>query len=216
MKIIETILHMPDQSVVFEAAETIRKGGVVALPFDTCYGLAADPANSEAVQKLFRIKQRAEDKAVSCVFGSIAMIEDWALLTDSNRTILENNLPGCFTFLLEPNDAYPFAAQGALLGARIPDSPLTRALSLELGAPYTATSANISGKPAAYAVEQLLAQLENDYTGAIFVGSGIHAVELPDIVIDAGPLPHLPVSTVVDLTVNPLRIVREGGGVLKM
>ena len=86
--------------------------------------------------------------------------------------------------------------QGAV-GIRIPDSDLTRTLSRILKAPYTATSANLSGNASIYSAEQVAREFE-------------HTNEQPDIILDAGPLLHGALSTVVDLTGDMPKIVREG------
>lgn len=87
-----------DDIFIHKAAEIIRAGGVVMIPTDTCYGLAADPYNERALQKLFAIKRRAPDKKISCIYSSIVQITEHVPLTAWQKSILEKNLPGPFTF----------------------------------------------------------------------------------------------------------------------
>jgi L-threonylcarbamoyladenylate synthase len=200
MKILHISPTEPGFEAVKAAAEYIANGGVVVFPSDSCYGLAADPRNSAAMEKLYLIKNRPAEKAVSCIFRSIDTIAEWAELSPAIITLLEMHLPGPFTFLLEPKLAYPLFSEDALVGARIPDHPFTQALSEAVG-PYTATSANRSGEPSTYSIDELQSQLAGG--------------ELPDLLLDAGVLPAVAPSTVVDLTVSPPTIVRQGSGLFK-
>jgi L-threonylcarbamoyladenylate synthase len=195
MEIIRIEPSNPAPEAIQAAADCIAAGRVVAFPSDTCYGLAVDPTNPAAMRKLYQIKARPQEKAVSCVFRSIDAIGEWAELIAELRAVLKNNLPGSFTFLLKPTGAYPL---DGLVGARIPDHPFTQALSEAIGQ-FTATSANRSGEPPCYSIGEMLAQLKNG--------------ELPDLTIDIGLLSVVPPSTVVNLTTSPPTIVRQGGGV---
>ena len=201
MEIIPISAKRPNSTAIKAAASCIAAGGVVVFPSDTCYGLAADPTNPAAMKKLYRIKGRPREKAVSCIFSSVDAIEQWALLTPETRRILEMRLPGAFTFLLKPHAAYPIRDEDARVGARIPDNRFTQLLADAAG-PYTATSANRSGEPSCYEVDDLLKQLG--------------ASESPDLVLDAGTLPSVPPSTVINLTTSPPAIVRQGSGVFNV
>ncbi len=205
MKILTTSLSAPETSAIERAADALQRGGIVVFPSDTCYGLAADPAQPNAMVKLMRIKKRPSEKAVSCIFPSLEAINTWANIENWQSEILKKNLPGAFTFLLAPSSVYPLTEKGSLVGARIPESIFTQTLAKTFGKPYTATSANISGQPSAYSVDDLLAQ---------FTGTK-DSDRLPDLIIDAGVLPIVPPSTVVDLTVEPPKVVREGSALFQ-
>lgn len=182
---------MITQAQIQKAVAVIQKGGVVLFPTDTVYGLAADPYNTEAIARLYRLKQRSQHKAMSCIFPNIKQIEQWAFVDARTRAVLEKYLPGPFTFILKARKSYPLG--GDTVGARIPKHPVTAWLARALGNPYTATSANVSGASPLQSV-----------TGLSFV---------VDYSIDGGDLlPALP-STVVDLTQTPSVIVRQGSGI---
>lgn len=170
-------------------------GGVIVFPSDTCYGLAANPLLSSAVTKVYEIKQRDIDKQISCIFGSIEQIKDWAELTKENEAILRKYLPGAYTFVLNPNSKYPL--KGNTAGIRIPDNKVTATLSKILNSPYTSTSANVAGLPSTYNIDELMGQFKNNKV-------------LPDLIIDAGELALNPPSTVVDLTQKIPKILRQG------
>lgn len=168
------------------AVHAIREGKVVLIPTDTCYGLAVDPSNPKAVEKLFAIKRRADDKKVSLIYPSIVHIEQSVLISPWQKMILQKNLPGPFTFIING------------VGIRIPEHPFTQALAETLGDPYTATSANISGNPPLYSAAGVIEEF-----GKV----------LPDLVIDAGELPNNPPSAVIDLSNDKLQTIRAGARV---
>ena len=195
-----------DRNIIALVKKTIASGGVAAIPTDTCYGLATDSTNLAAIERLYKIKRRPIEKAISCIFRDVSEAAQWAEIDFSQRKILEKYLPGFFTFLLKPTHAYPL--KSGLVGVRVPDFNFTRKLSLALGFPYTATSANISGLPACYSKDEFLGQVGDK------AGGGVEKTDvcLPDLFVDAGVLPRVSPSTVVDLTVKPLRVLRQGGG----
>ncbi|MFH0928214.1 MAG: L-threonylcarbamoyladenylate synthase [bacterium] len=195
MNIITISRNNPEIDAIKNAAAIIKNGGVVVYPSDTSYGLACDPTNPEALRKLCKIKSRDLGKPVSYNFGSIEGIGKFCELTSEQINILRDNLPGPFTFLLTPKPGI-FEA-GEKIGVRLPDSPVVSALSLALGGPFTATSANLAGEPACYSPEAII---------KTFVGAPVQ----PDLLLDAGPLPPIPASTVVDLTVTPPQTIRLG------
>ncbi len=173
-----------------------KRGGVIAFPSDTAYGLAADPRNSAAVEKIYRMKGRSPKKAIGCIFESIEKAKEWALIGSEQEKIVRMHVPGAFTFILPATDQYPM--QGAV-GVRIPNSELTRSLSEILHAPYTATSANISKRPSLYTVADVLHEFENSKV-------------LPDVILHGGLLVAGSISTVVDLTGDMPKIRRQGSG----
>jgi L-threonylcarbamoyladenylate synthase len=175
---------------VFEA------GGVIVFPSDTAYGLAANPRDPVALKKIFEIKQRPQEMAISCIFKTLEQAREWADVRDIDEKILMSYVPGPYTFLLLPTEMYPMQGK---VGVRIPKSDLTQALSDIFASPYTATSANVSGRPPMYTVEDVVKEFE---------GMDVQ----PDIVLDAGPLIVGRISTVVDLTEVTSKILRQGSG----
>lgn len=189
-----------DLNLLKEIAFRIKKGETAVIPTDTCYGLAANPNIKSSVEKIYQIKNRDIEKQISCIFKDIEQIKEWAELNDAQRKFLTENLPGAFTFVLNPNKNYPLWGETA--GVRIPDSNFTMELSNMLNIPYTSTSANLAGAPSCYSIEEFLEQTKN------------HPVK-PDFIVDAGTLPHNEPSTVVDIRTNEIKILREGSGKLK-
>jgi L-threonylcarbamoyladenylate synthase len=180
-----------------KAAKVLASGGIVLFPSDTVYGLAVDPTQKTAVQALHALKKRdADTKKLSCIFASIDHIAQWAILSDSVRVILENHLPGPFTFIVPS-----LQNNKVSIGVRIPNYLLTTRLACAFGSPYTATSANVSGKPPTHSVDEFLSQIK---------AGGVHI--RPNLVLDIGTLPLSPPSTIVDLTGEKPVVVRKGAG----
>lgn len=188
-------LHSPEQDTLDYAAKMIEAGAIVVFPSDSSYGLATNPQSSEAIKRIFKVKERPYEKNISCIFKSIEQISLWAEVGSSQQRILERNLPGPFTFILKTRVACPL--EGDTIGVRIPDSSLTKALAHTLDIPFTATSANRSGLEAAYS----LADIYQQFDGQIFQ---------PDLILDAGKLPQYPASAVIDIQSNKPKTLREG------
>ena len=171
----------------FEAC--IAGGGVALFPADTVYGLACDPEDAAAVQRLYALKGRAPDKPAAVMFFD----RDQALLpelSERTRALMARLLPGAVT-LLVPSDRYPLAGGEGTLGLRVPDIPPLAS------APVLQTSANLAGGPDARQLEEV--------PEAIRRGA--------DLVLDGGGLPGTP-STDIDLRRyepgGDVRILRAG------
>ena len=174
--------------------EALRAGLPVVLPFDTVYGLAAEPHDEASTRRLYELKGRAPQQPTALVAASVERVR--ALLPELDTTPVWHLLPGPFT-LVVPNPAHRFAwltgANPDALGIRVPDlAGPTRAVLDEVGA-VVATSANRPGGPDP--------RLLDDVPEEIRAGAGA--------VVDGGELPGAP-STVVDLTGPEPRILREG------
>jgi len=165
----------------------VRSGGVVVFPADTVYGLACDPENVDAVERLYALKGRPPDKPAAVMFFSLADLPE---LGPRTRALAQRLLPGAVT-LLVPSDRYPLAGGAGTLGVRVPDVALAGV------PPVLQTSANLAGGRDARRLD--------DVPGQIRAGA--------DLVIDGGELPGTP-STVIDLrgyeAGGDLRIVRQG------
>lgn len=175
----------PAAAALEEAVRVLRRGGLVAYPTDTLYGLGADPRRAEAVERLFRAKGRAADKAVPLVAADLRQVEQQVgALTRLARRLARRFWPGPLTLVIEAAPALDrrLLAQGDTVAVRVPDLPLARALAQALEAPLTATSANRSGEaPPTSAAATLTA-----------LGSSVA------LVLDGGPATAAEPSTIVD------------------
>jgi L-threonylcarbamoyladenylate synthase len=187
----------PPCDAIAAAAEALRDGGVVVLPTDTVYGIAALPTVAGATDRLFAVKGRAADVplAVLCTDAAQALgLADPARVTNDVRRIAATLWPGPLTLVLprRPGLGYALGEPDTTVGVRCPDHPLVRSLAAEVG-PLATTSANRHGQPTPASAREVAAAL----------GEGIA------LVLDGGPCGGTP-STVVDATTPEWRLLREG------
>ncbi len=187
----------PDPAVIVEAARIIENGGVVSFPTTCLYGLGADAFNSAAVDRIFRIKSRPADKPLLLLVPGEMVVEDLVKsVPPAAERIMEHFWPGRVTLVFEARDAIPRAltAGTGKIGVRVPGHPAARALVKAVPGPLTGTSANISGQPG----------LSRSPTPESPIAACL------DLILDAGPLKGGAGSTVVDVTGEFPRILREG------
>ena len=190
----------PDDTLrvqVQAAAEILRKGGVVAIPTDTLYGLAASPFIPAAVERIFRIKGRPENAPIPLLIAASQDLHRYAVdVPEVAMALAEAFWPGGLTMVLARATSIPDAVSGGrdTVGLRVPDSVVARGLADELGSPITGTSANVSGTPGIATAEEVESEL----------GSKV------DMVIDGGAAPVGKASTVLDLSNERPRLLREG------
>jgi L-threonylcarbamoyladenylate synthase len=187
------------EEAIIEAAKTMLKGGTVIFPTDTVYGLGCDATNETAVKKVFKIKGRDEKKPLAIIVRDLEMLKKVAFVDRKLEKALSAILPGAVTLILWRRHKLPdiLSANKETIGLRIPDYKLTYLLSENMGRPYVATSANISGEQATTKIDKVLKYFEKNYLK-------------PDLILDAGELKFCEPSTVLDLTSEKPKIVRVG------
>ncbi len=186
-----------DEGEVSAAAMCLSEGGVVAIPTDTLYGLAADAFNAGAIEKVFAVKERPEGLALPVLLASVEQLPQVAREADDALWLLAETLwPGPLTVVLNRNPALPerLTAGQPTVAVRVPDHWLPRELARQLGRPITGTSANISGAEDPRSPEELQEQ----------VGDRV------DRVLALEPSPAGTASTIIDLTAGEPRLLREG------
>jgi len=187
----------PQRDAIQEAAKWILSGGVVAMPTDTLYGLAADPFSADAVARVFEAKGRAAERALPLIAADAQQIGAYfGPLPATAVRLAERFWPGPLTLLVAAPSALAREVTGGTgrVGVRVPADEVARAICRAAGRPLTATSANRSGEPATAdpdVVERTL-------------GDRI------DLLIDAGPTPGGAASTIVDTTGAAPALVRAG------
>ena len=189
---------LPDgETARAEAVARLRAGEIVALPTDTVYGIAADLALPDAIERLFAAKRRPPDKAVALLLADAAQAEVLGIVGPAARVLAARFWPGGLTLVVprRPEARLPdvLAAGAPTVGLRVPDHPAPRALAAALG-PLPTTSANLSGQTDARDAAEVAATLG----GAVA------------LVIDGGPIRGGPGSTVVDCSVERPRVLRSG------
>lgn len=184
-------------AILDEAAEIIRKGGTVAFPTETVYGLGADGLNPDAVLKIFEAKERPPGNPLSLLVNSREDIRKVAKnIPEKAVRLMDAFWPGPLTIVLEKKDTVPEITSGNLpsIGLRMPDHRIPLELVKRAGTPLAAPSANLSGKPSPSLAIHVLA----DLAGRI------------DAVIDGGGTAIGLESTVIDMTVEPPVVLRLG------
>ena len=174
----------------------LRKGGIIAFPTDTAYGLGANPFDANAVNRIFAIKGRKETKPILLLVNAVAMAESLIEPSDTFYRLAETFWPGPLTIISRAAPYLPsnITAGTETVGVRWPMASFATTLINHFGGPLTGTSANQSGMPTAITVEDVYNQL----------GASV------DALIDGGVLPSRGGSTVLDLTVDPPALLREG------
>ncbi len=176
------------------AAETVTKGGLICYPTDTLYGLGCDPFNTPAIVKTIVAKGK-RDKAMPVLVKSIDDAERLAFFSESARRLIDAYWPGPLTLVLPARDELSSAlSPERTVGLRSPKHAICQQLLGLCSGYLVGTSANLTGKPPATSVEEIVTQL----------GDRV------DIVLDGGRSPVGVASTVVDLTKEHLVVLREG------
>ena len=185
------------------AAETIKKGELVAIPTETVYGLGADGLNPEAVAKIFAAKGRPQDNPLILHIAEAKDMEKFChSIPESAWILAEKFWPGPLTMVLPARDIVPKCTTAGLptVAVRCPDCAITRDIIRAAGVPVAAPSANISGKPSTTTAEHVY----HDHNGKI------------PLIVDGGPCRVGVESTIIDLSDGTPRLLRPGGITLEM
>jgi tRNA threonylcarbamoyl adenosine modification protein (Sua5/YciO/YrdC/YwlC family) len=187
----------PQIRLVRLVVESLKDGAVIAYPTDTIYGLGCDIYNKGALERLYKIKGKDPNKPMSFLCSGIKEISEYAQVGHQNFRILNNLVPGPYTFILEPSRTVPklLLNKRKHVGIRVPDNNICRALTEELGRPIITTSVRNPENELFNDAEDIAERFKGQV----------------DIVVDGGRIvPHH--STIIDLTgIEPL-LVREGKG----
>jgi len=187
----------PEKDKIQAAAKIIRKGGLVAFPTETVYGLGADALNPEAVRRIYTAKNRPLDNPIIVHISDKKDVYRLSNEVPRNADKLMNLWPGPLTLILKASKIVPKETTGGLdtVAIRMPNHKVALALIRESEVPIAAPSANLAGRPSPTTAEHVIQDLE----GRI------------DMILDAGPAKIGVESTVVDLTSKPPQILRPGG-----
>lgn len=191
------VIKVSQPGAIEKAVEVLQRGGVVAFPTDTVYGVAAHGLMASAVARLFQVKGRPLDRAIPLLLADPQDLDQVARdIPPLARELADLFWPGPLSLVLwaKPDLPPEVTAGGQTVAVRIPDHDVPQELARLLGAPLAATSANRSGGTESSTAEEVLRQ----------IGDAV------DIIVDGGPCPGGVPSTVLDLTTDPPRILRQG------
>jgi tRNA threonylcarbamoyl adenosine modification protein (Sua5/YciO/YrdC/YwlC family) len=186
----------PEPRKIRRAVEIMEKGGVIAYPTDTVYGLGCDLLNKQAIETLYQIKGMQRDKNLAFICPDLGDIAKYAVVENAVYRVLKRFLPGPYCFVLQATREVPKIVQmnKKTVGIRVPSHPVTLALVRELGRPIISTTAAPPG--------------EDPMVDPWEIKERFPGLEL---VLDAGGGGTVP-TTVVDLSEGDVKILREGAG----
>ena len=187
----------PQKRQLSVIVKILKKGGIIAYPTDTFYGIGCDIMNKKAIQKIYRIKKRSEHKPFSFICSGLKNISDYAKISNYAYKTMKRLLPGPYTFILSGSRMVPkiMLTRRKTAGIRVPNHPICIELVEMLGNPIINTSAT-GPNDTIFSDASLL----ND-----------HFKNQLDAVIDGGPVTHQP-SSVISLIDDQPEIIRRGAG----
>lgn len=196
----ETIIFHPekDKNAIEEAAAILRRGGLLGIPTETVYGLGADGLNEDAVRHIFLAKGRPQDNPLILHVPDAGWLERCCTdIPPAAYALAERFWPGPLTMILPRRDCVPLRTTGGLdtVGVRCPDHPVTRAIIAAADTPVAAPSGNTSGRPSPTCARHMMEDMMGKIDGIVDGGDCAVGVE----------------STILDLTVQPPRLLRPGG-----
>lgn len=184
-----------DPTAITRCVEVLRAGGVVLHPTETCYGLAVDVFNEEALRKLYTLKEMSFDKPVSILVSDLAMAERFGEFSTKASKLAADNWPGPLA-LVVPRKGLPefLNLSETTVSLRCSDMEFCRQLVEAFGGPISTTSANVTNQPQAYSLEDL----EEDFLSQV------------DLIVDGGQLPMAKPSTILKVDGDEVTILRRG------
>lgn len=180
------------------AAEIIKRGGLLGIPTETVYGLGANALDEGAVKGIFEAKGRPQDNPLILHVAGADWLSRYCQSVPQQAYLLaEKFWPGPLTMILPRKEIVPLRTTGGLMtvGVRMPDHPITLEIIRQAGVPVAAPSGNTSGRPSPTSAEDMLEDMQGKIDGIFDGGACRVGVE----------------STIIDLTVDPPRLLRAGG-----
>jgi tRNA threonylcarbamoyl adenosine modification protein (Sua5/YciO/YrdC/YwlC family) len=189
----------PQKRLIRLAAETVRRGGLIAYPTDSCYALGCQLGDAHALERLRSIRGIDERHHLTLMCRDLSEISSYAMVDDARFTLLKRVTPGSYTFILRARREVPRrVTRKKTIGVRIPGHPAAHALLAELNEPMLSTTLTLPGDAVPLSdPHDIRARLERQL----------------DLIIDAGPCGTVP-STVIDLTGVQPQVLRKGKGSL--
>jgi L-threonylcarbamoyladenylate synthase len=189
---------VPDATAIAEAASVLRRGGIVAYPTDTLYGLAVDPRNDEAIGRLFAVKGRDAATAIALIAADRSQAEHAGHFGPIERRLAAAFWPGPLTIVVPAGVGLSVRlTRRGTLGVRVPGHAVARALAAGFGECITATSANRTGAVPPATPAEVMAAFADD-------------PDAIDLLLDAGPAPGGVPSTIVEVLESGPALLRAG------
>lgn len=187
----------PEPEILAYAGDILRRGGLVAYPTETVYGLTASAFNDMAIARVFDAKGRPHGQPLPVQIAALSEVETLTQdVSPAARKLLTDFFPGPLTLIFrrQPAVSLTITGGGDTVGLRMPDHPVALGVLRAFGEPVVCPSANRTGRRAAMSAADVLGDLD----GRV------------DLVLDGGPTTDRTPSTVLDVSVEPARMIREG------
>jgi len=187
----------PAAGPVREAAEAVLRGGVIAFPTDTVYGLSCSLMDPAAVEFIYRLKKRPSHLSVIALLPEPDAVHPLVdALPEIGEALIKRFWPGPLSIIFKASSLVPLRLHGerGTIALRVPRHPLCQALLADVGGPLVSSSANLSGQPPCADADEIRKVFGNQL----------------DVVLDGGPSPASLPSTVVDVSSGRMELVREG------
>lgn len=198
------ILPIEAPTACDEALETLKNHGTLIYPTETCYGLGCDVADEEAVDRIFKIKEREIGKSVLMIAHDISLFLNYIEWNETVDELARTYWPGALTIVAQLKNNMSSRLASGVIGSdqtiafRVTSHPLVRKLTEALGRPMVSTSANLSAYPNPYDIDSIVKMFDGREC-------------MPDLIIDAGDLPHHKPSTIVKVEIDGSKtILRQG------
>jgi tRNA threonylcarbamoyl adenosine modification protein (Sua5/YciO/YrdC/YwlC family) len=185
----------PQQRLIKKVSEILDKGGLIAYPTDTFYGIGCDLYNKKGIQQIYKLKNRSLSQPFSIICDSLKEISRYAKVSDYSYKTMRRLLPGPYTFILEGTKLVPkiMLTKRKTVGIRVPDNAICLSIVKELGRPIITTSALLDDP----------SLIQDSYSSNL------------DVVIDGGVLYPSP-SSVISLVGDIPEVIRKGKGDVEM
>lgn len=195
--ILEVDIQHPQPRHIARAVQVLERGGVIAYPTDTYYGVGCDLMSKKAIERLYQLKGRDRKKPLSFLCPDLSDVAKYAHVSNFAYRTMKGLTPGAFTFILEATRIVPevMMSKQKQVGIRVPDAPLARALAAGLGRPLITTSASDDEGEPLIDAKDIKEKL----------GHGL------DLILDGGVTLMEP-STVVSLIGDSMEVLRQGKG----
>jgi tRNA threonylcarbamoyl adenosine modification protein (Sua5/YciO/YrdC/YwlC family) len=195
----------PNEKVIQQVVDVLKKGGIIIYPTDTVYGMGCDISNSKAIEKICKIRGIKPEKAnFSIICYDLSHISDFTRQIDNETfRVIKKALPGPFTFIFNANKNVPklLSSNKKTVGIRVPDNTIAREIVKMLGNPIISTSIHDDDEIIEYSTDPEL--IHEKYK------------DMVDLVIDGGYGDNEP-STIVDCSEGNFEIIRQGKGDLDL
>ncbi|MFZ5568913.1 MAG: L-threonylcarbamoyladenylate synthase [Thermodesulfobacteriota bacterium] len=191
----------PQERLIQQVVECLKKGGIIAYPTDTYYGIGCDIMNKKAIEKVYQLKKREQNKPFSFICSDLKNISQYAKVSNYAYKTMRRLLPGPYTFILEGSRIVPkiMLTKRKTAGIRVPDNKICLSFVEKFGQAVISTSASSPD-------------------GSIFHDPSLihdHFKGRIDLVIDGGPVPGKP-SSIINLFNDEPEVIREGAGDVSM